>query len=440
MDQIGMENPFPPISIKSEYEAAIRPLTKSEYESLTNSIREKGLEEPIVINAEGVILDGHNRFRICQSLGIGIPPELFRIKKFSNILEEELYVNEVNLLRRQLTAVQRVQQVLKIKPIFEKLAKENMSKRGQGVQIRTPLERVNKQLADKADVRLTKFNQIEYLLNNASEEDRRKLLADRVKPNKLYGRYRNNAFLKKQLALSKQFLKSSNQITLWEGDFLEQYARIERDSVSLIHTDPPYDEEHLYLYDGLGKVAIEVLHPGGSLITYINQAQLFVIGNKLLNTGLKFWWPFYLKMAGNPSRIFDRHMEVDIKMLLWFVKGDRPINPSFPKTKNDGKRNYLGDLIISEVPDKRFHDFGQNPKDAEYFLKYLTAPNDLIVDPFVGGGSTAVACMNMKRKFIGIDIDPTAIERTKANLRVTLEISKEEKVSPTNACDMYLLS
>ena len=124
-------------------------------------------------------------------------------------------------------------------------------------------------------------------------------------------------------------------------------------------------------------------------------------------------------MAGRPSRMFNWQMEVDVKLLLWFVKGKRPINPSFPKTKDDGKRSYLGDLIRpgskiqdkhlgdmidSEIPDKRFHKFGQNPKDAEWIMKYITAPNDLILDPFVGGGSTAVACMNMKRRFIGIDL------------------------------------
>jgi site-specific DNA-methyltransferase (adenine-specific) len=117
-------------------------------------------------------------------------------------------------------------------------------------------------------------------------------------------------------------------------------------------------------------------------------------------------------------------MVVKWKPLLWFVKGNKPINPSFP-LKGTGKSNHITDLIESKAPDKRFHDFAQNPGDAEYIMKFLTAHNDLILDPFVGGGSTAVASMNLKRRFVGIDIDPTALERTKANLRVNLEISNE---------------
>lgn len=95
--------------------------------------------------------------------------------------------------------------------------------------------------------------------------------------------------------------------------------------------------------------------------------------------------------------------------------------------KGKDKSSHIADLIVSKAPDKRFHDFGQNPGDVEYVMKFLTAKNDLVLDPFLGGGSTAVACMNMKRKFIGIDIDPTAIERTNANLRINLEISSDNK-------------
>jgi hypothetical protein len=159
------------ISINPAYENAVRPLNKSEFESLTNSIKEYGLREKICINSEGVILDGHHRFKACQSLKIGIPPEFFTIKKFNDILEEELYVNEVNLLRRHLTPVQRVQQVLKNKEIYQKLAMLNMAKGGKGVSIDTPIERVNKLLASKADVSPTNFSRIEFGLNNASDVD-----------------------------------------------------------------------------------------------------------------------------------------------------------------------------------------------------------------------------------------------------------------------------
>ena len=73
---------------------------------------------------------------------------------------------------------------MKIKASYEKLAKQRMSDggSGKGVRNRTFLGRTNKHLADRADVKLTKFNQIEYILKNGSEDLKDKLRNGRVTP------------------------------------------------------------------------------------------------------------------------------------------------------------------------------------------------------------------------------------------------------------------
>ncbi len=41
-----------------------------------------------------------------------------------------------------------------------------------------------------------------------------------------------------------------------------------------------------------------------------------------------------------------------------------------------------------------------------YLLRKLTQPGDTVLDPFMGSGTTGVACVRTGRNFIGIEIDP----------------------------------
>lgn len=43
-------------------------------------------------------------------------------------------------------------------------------------------------------------------------------------------------------------------------------------------------------------------------------------------------------------------------------------------------------------------------------IKDFSDNGDLVIDPFMGSGTTGVACVQMGRKFIGIEIDPGYFE------------------------------
>jgi DNA modification methylase len=72
-------------------------------------------------------------------------------------------------------------------------------------------------------------------------------------------------------------------------------------------------------------------------------------------------------------------------------------------------------------------------KPTELMTKIIcdfTNPSDLILDPFMGSGTTGVAAVQLGRKFIGIEIDPGYFEIAKkrieqAQLQIPMELEME---------------
>jgi site-specific DNA-methyltransferase (adenine-specific) len=53
------------------------------------------------------------------------------------------------------------------------------------------------------------------------------------------------------------------------------------------------------------------------------------------------------------------------------------------------------------------------------FLKLLTKKDDIVLDPFIGSGTTAVACKKLRRNYIGIDINPKYCKQAEERINKT---------------------
>jgi DNA modification methylase len=52
----------------------------------------------------------------------------------------------------------------------------------------------------------------------------------------------------------------------------------------------------------------------------------------------------------------------------------------------------------------------------EWLIRIYTPENGLVLDPFMGSGTTGVAAANVKRQFVGIDTDQHYVEIAKKRL------------------------
>lgn len=77
-----------------------------------------------------------------------------------------------------------------------------------------------------------------------------------------------------------------------------------------------------------------------------------------------------------------------------------------------------------------------SPYVAKNIILRYSEPNDLILDQFVGGGTTLIECKLNNRNAVGIDINPNAVERTIEKLNFDCNFENDIKVEIGNACNL----
>jgi hypothetical protein len=118
--QTSNNNSLLKVWTKQEYVDLLVPYSKPNFELLKKSIKEHGLLNPIVLNQNNVVLDGHHRMRACIELGVQIS---YNRKDFTGRPTEELrYVVHVNLHRRHLSQFERAEMGLKMYNIIGTIA------------------------------------------------------------------------------------------------------------------------------------------------------------------------------------------------------------------------------------------------------------------------------------------------------------------------------
>lgn len=183
------------------------------------------------------------------------------------------------------------------------------------------------------------------------------------------------------------------RVALLHGDFRERLLELEAGSVDLIITDPPYPKEDLPLYSDLGAIAAKLLGPRGILFVWTGQIFLPEVIDRLREE-LTYGWTFCLQMtSGGGSRIFGRHIIQAWKPVLAFTTGTWPSG------------EWGDDLLVSPVAEKDHYEWQQTTAPARRLIERYSAPNGLVVDPFLGVGSFGVAAVAAGRRFVGVELD-----------------------------------
>lgn len=258
-----------------------------------------------------------------------------------------------------------------------------------------------------------------------------------------------------KMKIAEKYSKE-NEVTLYNGDTLELLKQIPDGTAQLIITSPPYNigkeyeeiveiEKYLKWQEDVIRECVRILSPTGSICwevgNYLDD-EIYPLdilfypifkkfGLKLRN---RIIWTFGHGLHAS-KRFSGRH-----EAILWFTKTKDyyfNLDPVRVPQKYPQKKYYKGPKkgelsgnplgknpsdvweipnVKSNHPEKTEHPCQFPVELVERLVLSMTKPGDLVVDPFIGVGSAAIAAIKNGRKAAGADTMEKYIEKAKERL------------------------
>ena len=195
---------------------------------------------------------------------------------------------------------------------------------------------------------------------------------------------------------------------IYIGDARELAKAIPDESIDLIFTDPPYLKEYLPLYDWLSNQS-RLVKDTGFLFMYTGGYWKDEVMSYFRNSGWEYFWDYTVGMPGNNSLMWPRKTIARAKSILCY----RPV------TGHGMPRYNVLDLWIGSAQDKRFHTWGQEESAARYYIESFTTVEQVVLDPFAGGGTSAAMAKVLGRKYLSFEIIPFEAQNARSRIKKT---------------------
>lgn len=229
-------------------------------------------------------------------------------------------------------------------------------------------------------------------------------------------------------------------ISLINDDCLKVMSTLEDNSIDLIVTDPPYPTTSRGSAGNSGGMLQKDINKKGQVFTFNNidcsqyapefyrilkdGSHCYVMTNHvnlihMLNTFTQCGFHFIKSLIWDKgNKIMGQYYMSQFEYILFFRKG------------RGKKIHNCGTSDILSVPNKKTKDIltKQNLHDTEKPIELMkiliensSSPEDIVLDPFVGIGTTALACYDCHRNCIGIELDEGYSNIAKKRIEERLE-------------------
>jgi len=435
------------ITIDDEIKNRLWKLNDTEQENLKQSLINEGCREALILWGN-ILIDGHNRYEICKAFDI----EYRTIQKHFNNKNEVLkWIDTNQLSRRNLTDFQRTILNGRISKINKQenngirgnqYTKEAGDKMSQGkisedlkITARTlqraenfvdaieDIERnVGKELSNKITNQETTLTKQDVISLGKEEPFKQEELIKMI----INKEVKNLKEAKKVMEIDNRKLNTTTDKVenLYLGDCIEILKTLKEKSVDCVVMDPPYLIDYKDTRESFNPTFNDSSeNKEEKLDNWFREIKRVIKDNAHI-------YCFYGQDENNSFyKYLNKYFDPQIMPLIW-VKNNH--------TMTDFNENYAskyeplyfcsnGDRLLNNkvspnvlnynIPTNKLHKT-QKPIDLlEYLISNSTVEGEIVLDPFMGSGSTLRAAKNLKRKYVGIEIEPDiyniAVERLK---------------------------
>lgn len=231
-------------------------------------------------------------------------------------------------------------------------------------------------------------------------------------------------------------------INLMQGDCLEVMRGIPDESVDMVLTDPPYGTtackwDSVIPFEPMWEQLNRITKKDGAIVLMAQTPFDKLLGSSNISA-LKTEW-IWQKEQGSGHLNAKRMPMKNHENILVFYRKPSTYNPQMRtgfssyvakqgKTKSKNYGNQSGAVTVSNGErypltvlsfnrDKsRVHPTQKPVALMEYLIKTYTNESETVLDFTMGSGSTGVACRNLGRDFIGIELDKTYFNIAKGRI------------------------
>lgn len=225
----------------------------------------------------------------------------------------------------------------------------------------------------------------------------------------------------------------------------EGMKRLPDKSIDMILCDLPYGVtwakwDSIINFDLLWKEYNRIIKDKGAIVLFsIQPFTTMLINSNIRNYKYTWYWKKnnagnYLNAKRQPLRtmeevhVFNKHNYYPQGLKDYNKMRNRGSNAkttmdNYSTTWFQEKTGYPKNFLEFDLDKEKLHPTQKPVKLLEYLVKTYTKENDIVLDNCIGSGSTAIACINTNRKYVGFEMNEKyydiAIKRVKNHLNNT---------------------